>query len=186
VQWIASERLRRSVTPRAFWWMSVAGSCCLAAYSLHAGELTLLLGNAVNGAIFARNLRLEGRLARRVPPRLLPALAAAALVALLAPALGSASGSDGQVRAWLAVVTVGQALWSSRFVVQWWHAERVGRAQLPPAFWWISLAGNGLLLAYALHLGDAVYVAGFLPGPLVQVRNLLLLRRQPPALVGRA
>jgi lipid-A-disaccharide synthase-like uncharacterized protein len=44
-------------------------------------------------------------------------------------------------------------------------------------FWWLSLAGNALLLAYAVHLRDPIFIAGFVPGPLVQVRNLMLQGR---------
>ena len=83
---------------------------------------------------------------------------------------------------WLAVVLSGQALWSSRFVVQWWATERRRESHFPLAFWWLSLAGNSLLLAYALHLADPIYIAGFTVGPFVQVRNLMLnLRRPAPA-----
>jgi lipid-A-disaccharide synthase-like uncharacterized protein len=55
-------------------------------------------------------------------------------------------------------------------------SERAGRSHFPPAFWWLSLAGNGFLLAYALHLRDPVFVLGYLPGPLIQARNLVLAR----------
>ena len=61
-----------------------------------------------------------------------------------------------------------------RFLIQWVASERRGSSHFPPAFWIVSLVGNLALLAYALRLGDPVYIAGFLPGPLVQVRNLVL------------
>ena len=76
--------------------------------------------------------------------------------------------------AWLAIGALGQALWCSRFVLQWALSERRGRSHFPIAFWWISLAGNLTLLAYTVHLGDPIWIVGILPGPLVQVRNLML------------
>jgi lipid-A-disaccharide synthase-like uncharacterized protein len=50
----------------------------------------------------------------------------------------------------------------------------------PAAFWWISLVGNVLMLGYALHLRDPVFVLGYLPGPLIQARNLVLAQRSRP------
>jgi lipid-A-disaccharide synthase-like uncharacterized protein len=78
---------------------------------------------------------------------------------------------------WLAVGVVGQTVWSSRFVVQWYMSERHGRSHFPEAFWWISLLGNALLLAYAVRLADPVWIAGLCLGPLVQLRNLMLIYR---------
>ena len=77
---------------------------------------------------------------------------------------------------WLTIGIVGQTLWTARFLVQWWSTERAGASHFPRLFWWLSLSGNALLLAYAIHLRDAVYIAGFVPGPIVQIRNLMLHR----------
>ena len=93
--------------------------------------------------------------------------------------LGAERASTRDALPWLVTGMLGQALWVSRFPVQWWLSERAGRSHFPPVFWWLSLLGNLLLLAYALHLGDPVFVLGFLPGPLLQARNLALARRSP-------
>ena len=77
----------------------------------------------------------------------------------------------------LAAGWIGQGCFFTRFFVQWLASERARRSVIPRSFWWTSLAGNALLLAYALHLGDPVYVAGFAVGPLVQARNLMLAHR---------
>ena len=76
--------------------------------------------------------------------------------------------------AWVLCAIVGQTIWSSRFVVQWYHSEQIGFSHFPPSFWWLSLGGNSLLLAYAFHVSDPVFVAGLALGPVVQVRNLIL------------
>ena len=77
----------------------------------------------------------------------------------------------------LVVGAVGQSVWSSRFVVQWYLSEREGHSHFPQAFWWISLVGNTLLLTYAVRLGDPVWIAGLCLGPVVQIRNLMLIQR---------
>jgi lipid-A-disaccharide synthase-like uncharacterized protein len=61
--------------------------------------------------------------------------------------------------------------------LQWWISERRGVATLDTAFWLVSLAGSALLLVYALWHQDWVMVLAFGPGPLIYVRNLVLIRR---------
>lgn len=176
VQWLASERARKSVVPRVFWWLSLAGALLVGGYTIWRGEYLLLAGYAVGVAIAARNLALRPGRPGRVPalPWTLGAVASVAFV--LYVELTQATGEDAKEVLWLAVGGLGQTLWTTRFPLQWWFSERAGHSHFPPVFWWISLTGNGLLLAYAIHLGDPVYILGFLPGPLVQVRNLMLGR----------
>jgi lipid-A-disaccharide synthase-like uncharacterized protein len=83
--------------------------------------------------------------------------------------------------AWVAFGFVGQALFFSRFAVQWWVSERAGRSTVPPAFWWLSLVGSLITLAYAIHRRDPVIVAGQAFGWTVYTRNLVLLYRRPAA-----
>jgi lipid-A-disaccharide synthase-like uncharacterized protein len=176
LQWLASERARSSIVPRSFWWLSLGGAVLMSAYSLSRGTTLLLFGFLVSGAIAARNLRLAGRSAR------LDARWTALVVVLIVAAslwieLGVQHASSPDPDPWLMTGMLGQALWVSRFPVQWWLSERAGRSHFPPVFWRLSLVGNLLLLAYALHLRDPVFVLGFLPGPLLQARNLSLARQ---------
>jgi lipid-A-disaccharide synthase-like uncharacterized protein len=87
-------------------------------------------------------------------------------------------GRAGPGFVWLSVAIVGQAFWIGRFLVQWRHAERCRRSEFPPVFWWLTLAGSGLLLAYTLHRGDVPLIFGFLTAWVVPIRNLMLHHRQ--------
>lgn len=175
VQWLASERAGRSVTPRVFWKLSLLGTLLFGTYTLVRGEYVLLVGLAVNAGLYLRNLRLD-RSARLGPRESL--WIAAMLLVLVVLASAWTRRSDAELpSAWLWVVTLGQIVWGTRFLVQWWSSEREGRSHLPPAFWYVSLVGNLLLLAYALYRGDMVFILGFLPGPFLQARNIVLLRR---------
>jgi lipid-A-disaccharide synthase-like uncharacterized protein len=78
---------------------------------------------------------------------------------------------------WMAIGFLGQGLFFSRFLVQWIVSERRGESVVPVAFWWLSMAGGALLLAYALSRRDPVFVLGQSFGFLVYARNLLLIRR---------
>jgi lipid-A-disaccharide synthase-like uncharacterized protein len=78
---------------------------------------------------------------------------------------------------WLAIGLAGNAAFFARFLVQWIASERRGRSYVPIAFWYLSIAGSLVLLAYALHRRDPVFTLAFLPNCVVYVRNLILIRR---------
>ena len=78
---------------------------------------------------------------------------------------------------WLAVGFLGQALFSMRFLVQWWRSERAGNSVVPVAFWYLSLGGGLLLLCYAIYRRDPIFILGQLSGVVVYLRNLHLIRR---------
>lgn len=73
---------------------------------------------------------------------------------------------------------VGQALFSARFIVQWLASERARQSVVPVTFWFLSLAGGTVLLTYAIHRRDPVFIIGQAAGMLIYLRNLMLLRRQ--------
>jgi lipid-A-disaccharide synthase-like uncharacterized protein len=73
---------------------------------------------------------------------------------------------------WLAIGFVGQAFFFSRFLVQWIASEKAGRSVIPMAFWYLSLFGGLTLFAYALHLGDPVFILGQSCGAAIYLRNL--------------
>jgi len=77
---------------------------------------------------------------------------------------------------WLAVGFGGQALFMARFVLQWLTSERQQRSVIPVAFWYLSIAGALVLLAYAVHRHDPVFVAGQVLGVGIYLRNLQLIR----------
>lgn len=82
---------------------------------------------------------------------------------------------------WNILGGVGQLLFASRFIIQWIRSEMVGKSVIPLAFWYCSLAGGLMLLAYAIHREEPVFVAGQLPGIIVYSRNLMLIAREKKA-----
>ena len=77
---------------------------------------------------------------------------------------------------WLVIGFGGQALFMARFLVQWLVSERERRSVIPISFWYFSIGGALVLLVYALHRRDPVFIAGQLLGVLIYVRNLHLIR----------
>jgi lipid-A-disaccharide synthase-like uncharacterized protein len=78
--------------------------------------------------------------------------------------------------AWIAVGFLGQILFSSRFIVQWWASEKKKRVVIPTAFWVLSALGGAALFAYAIHKQDPVFAIGQGSGLLIYLRNLKLSR----------
>ena len=79
---------------------------------------------------------------------------------------------------WNVLGSVGQLLFASRFLIQWIRSEIAGRSIIPLAFWYCSLGGGLLLLAYAIYREEPVFIAGQIPGIVVYSRNLYLIARE--------
>ncbi|MBA5866703.1 MAG: lipid A biosynthesis protein [Nitrospira sp. CR1.3] len=78
---------------------------------------------------------------------------------------------------WVAIGFLGQGLFFGRWVIQWIASERTAKSQVPIAFWYMSLIGGLITLAYAIYRKDPVFIAGQGVGAVVYVRNLMLIRR---------
>lgn len=61
LQWISSERARRSVVPVTFWYFSLAGGLLVLVYGLHRADLVLILGQGTGLVVYLRNLALIRR-----------------------------------------------------------------------------------------------------------------------------
>jgi lipid-A-disaccharide synthase-like uncharacterized protein len=79
---------------------------------------------------------------------------------------------------WVCVGLTGQLLFSARFLAQWIASERARRSVMPVVFWWLSLGGGAVLLAYAIWRRDPVFILGQGTGLAIYARNLWLIRRE--------
>jgi lipid-A-disaccharide synthase-like uncharacterized protein len=79
---------------------------------------------------------------------------------------------------WLIVGFTGQILFSLRFFVQWLASEKEKKSVIPISFWYFSLGGSFLLLAYAIHRQDPVFILGQSLGFVIYIRNLVLIGRE--------
>ncbi|MCI0549239.1 MAG: lipid-A-disaccharide synthase N-terminal domain-containing protein [Candidatus Rokubacteria bacterium] len=79
---------------------------------------------------------------------------------------------------WLGIGFLGQALFSSRFLVQWIASERRKQSVVPVSFWFLSIGGGLSLFLYAVHRLDPVFMLGQGAGLFVYTRNLFLIRRR--------
>jgi lipid-A-disaccharide synthase-like uncharacterized protein len=79
--------------------------------------------------------------------------------------------------AWVAFGLLGQVIFMGRMVLQWLVSERAKRSVVPPTFWFMSLVGSMMLLAYFVWRWDIVGMLGQGLGSAIYVRNIMLIRR---------
>jgi lipid-A-disaccharide synthase-like uncharacterized protein len=82
------------------------------------------------------------------------------------------------MKMWLVLGFFAQALFTTRFLVQWIASEKQKQSVIPIYFWYLSLAGGTLLLVYAIHIKDPVFIAGQSVGVFIYARNLMLIYKQ--------
>ena len=56
VQWIASERAKRSIVPVQFWWLSMIGAVMLLIYGILDRDIVIILAQTFGFVVYARNL----------------------------------------------------------------------------------------------------------------------------------
>ena len=66
VQWVATERRRKSVVPMLFWWFRLVGATLLLIYFIGRREPIGILGQAFGWTVYSRNIYF--RLKHRAPP----------------------------------------------------------------------------------------------------------------------
>jgi len=76
---------------------------------------------------------------------------------------------------WLIIGFVGQILFGIRFLIQWVCSEVKKESHIPIVFWYFSIFGGMILLTYAIHRKDPVFILGQSTGLIVYLRNLRLI-----------
>jgi len=82
---------------------------------------------------------------------------------------------------WKVVGWVGNAVFFSRFFVQWIATEKRKKVIVPISFWWLSLIGSLLLLIYGIHQQDSVFIFAYAFTWIPYIRNILIHYRNKAA-----
>ena len=79
---------------------------------------------------------------------------------------------------WLLIYgSMGQIIFTLRFVYQWIYSKRKDESLLPIGFWVISLLGSLIIVSYAIYRRDPVLILGQSTGLIAYSRNIYLSRR---------
>jgi 4-amino-4-deoxy-L-arabinose transferase-like glycosyltransferase/lipid-A-disaccharide synthase-like uncharacterized protein len=179
VQLLQSEKENKVVSPSLFWQLSLLASLLLMVYGFFRSDLVIVGGQLAGYLIYIRNMQLKGDwtqlpLIARLMAFLLPGFIAVFLVFGIDYNWDNFLDNpeiEGLVLTW---GTLGQLIFTSRFVVQWLYSEQRQESSFPVSFWYISLVGAVIIAVYAVFRKDAVLFIGQAFGLFVYSRNLML------------
>ena len=177
VQWIASERAGKVLSPGAYWVLSLVASLLMMVYGWMRRDLTIIAGEWVVYFIYLWNVGAKGLL-RKLPKWAVGVLAALPAVILLLGWISEGEFGplveDLGVRGPLLVLGLtGQAVYKSRLIYQIVYSVRRHESLLPPGFWILAVCGSLLLIVYALLRHDWALLLGQC-GIFIALRNLMI------------
>ena len=84
----------------------------------------------------------------------------------------------------LTIGFTGQCCFFTRFFIQWIYTEKNKKSIIPVSFWYFSLFGGLLLLAYAIMRRDIVFTVGQAGGTFIYLRNLYFIYKDKRKIEG--
>ena len=182
VQWILSEKAKRVVSPTIFWVLSMAASYMLFIYGWLRDDFAIMLGQVIAYYIYIWNLDEKG-VWRKIPLILRIALIATPAAGIsyilsdwqqfVAQCLNNA-----EIPQRLVIYgSMGQIIFTRRFVYQFLYSKKHGASLLPAGFWVISLIGSTIIVSYGIIRLDPVLILGQSFGFISYTRNLIILHK---------
>lgn len=187
LQWIQSEKVKRVLTPELFWQLSLIASFLLFVYGWLRDDFAIMLGQSLTYFIYIRNMQLQGSWIKL--PKFLRVFL---LIFPFLIALYSFKNNQIDIERLfrnedipinlLIWGSIGQIIFTLRFVYQWIYSERKKESSLPLGFWLLSLVGSLMILSYAIIRKDPVLFIGQLFGFVIYIRNVFILLKQDKVL----
>lgn len=182
LQWILSERAKKVISPAIFWQLSILGSYLLFVYGWLRDDFAIIFGQIISYYIYIWNLNKKHQwkwlpLVLRTVLLLTPV---AAIIYMLedASAFVDQFFRNEKIPLWLLIYgSMGQIVFTLRFVYQWMYSRRKDESLLPMGFWVISLFGSLIIVSYAIYRRDPVLILGQSTGLLAYGRNIYLARK---------
>ena len=182
LQWILSERAKKVISPAIFWQLSIVGSYLLFVYGWLRDDFAIILGQIISYYIYIWNLDKKHQWKKL--PFVIRTLLLLTPVAAILYMLKDASAFVDQffrnekIPLWLLIYgSMGQIIFTLRFVYQWIYSKRKDESLLPIGFWVISLFGSLIIVSYAIYRRDPVLILGQSTGLIDYSRNIYLSRR---------
>lgn len=187
LQWILSERAQKVLSPTIYWVLSIIASYLFCIYGWLRNDFSILLGQIISYYIYIWNLNENG-----VWPKINIVLKALLILTpILAIGFVLKNGnyfvtnflSNNKIPLWLVIFgSLGQIIFTLRFVYQWIYSMRRKESLLPVGFWIISLVGSGIIATYGLIRLDPILILGQSVGFIAYTRNIVLYRKELKAI----
>ena len=182
LQWILSERAKKVISPAIFWQLSIVGSYLLFVYGWLRDDFAIILGQIISYYIYIWNLDKKHQW-KKLPFIIRTLLLLTPVVAILymlkdASAFVDQFFRNEKIPLWLLIYgSMGQIIFTLRFVYQWIYSKRKDESPLPIGFWVISLLGALIIVSYAIYRRDPVLILGQSTGVIAYSRNIYLSRK---------
>lgn len=183
VQWLFTEKYKKSTVPLSFWYFSIVGSFMLLTYSVLIKDPIFIIGQSTGAIIYLRNISLiykeRGTRSHNFGFKMIIILLIYfAFVGVAAYFYPEIPRKDKVVYTGIiyGVGIVAQTMFFMRFLVQWLVSEKNKKSTFPVLFWYFSMAGSILLLIYSVMVSDPVFIAGQSVGILIYLRNLYFIK----------
>lgn len=184
VQWVASEKAKKVLSPVLFWQLSMLASLLLCLYGWLRNDFAIIAGQLISYYVYIWNLKKQEAWDKlgKVLCNLF----------FYIPIIGvswetynwqdttTQLFTNSNIPLWLIIFgTSGQFIFTLRFVYQWWYSNRIGKSVLPLYFWIISIIGSLMIIIYAIIRRDPVLILGQTPGLVVYIRNSMIAIKNP-------
>lgn len=180
VQWILSEKSKKVVSPVIYWQFSLLASFLFFIYGWLRADFAIILGQIFSYYIYIWNLNIQNHWKKihiifRTIVFLTPILVICGLLV---------TGTDAVERLWtniplglLLFGSIGQVIFTFRFLYQWWYSRKLGESVLPNGFWILSLIGSSCIILYGIYRKDPVLIIGQSAGFFTYSRNLFINKK---------
>lgn len=180
-QWIMSEKAKQVVSPSIFWLLSLLGSYLLFFYGWLRSDFAIILGQLISYYIYIWNLDIKNEW-KKIPRPIRYLLIATPFMAIgymlneLQDFIREFFHNE-DIPLWLLIWgSMGQIIFTLRFIYQWVYSRKRQESLLPLGFWLISLTGSCIIVSYALVRHDPVLILGQSTGLIVYVRNIWIMK----------
>ena len=187
VQWLMSEKQKKVVNPTIFWVLSLVASIVYFVYAYLRNDFSIMLGLFISYYIYLWNMGMKGvwkNLSDALRKTVVAALVALPVAAVSVLFLRDPSAAvdtlfkNELIPGWMiAMGTIGQLVFTVRFIYQFLYSRKRNESLLPVGFWIIGIVGSTILVTYGALRHDWVLLVGQAFGWVTYVRNLMIWNR---------
>lgn len=177
IQWFLSEKEKKVVSPTIYWQISLFASLLFSIYGWLRGDFAIILGQIFSYYIYVWNINSKNHW-KEIYPLIRYLILAIPIVAAAYVLYHGDSSIERLFKSMplplLIFGSMGQIIFTLRFVYQWWYSKSKGESLLPANFWLLSLLGSIITIAYGIFRKDPVLILGQSAGFIAYARNLWL------------
>lgn len=183
LQWILSERAKKVLSPTIYWVLSIIASYLFFIYGWFRNDFSILLGQMISYYIYIWNLNENGvwhKINGFIKLILIgtPICAVGFLIKESTHFIDNFLTNKDIPLQLVIFGSLGQVVFTLRFVYQWIYSMRRNESLLPFGFWIISLVGSGIIAIYGIIRVDPILILGQSVGFIAYIRNIMLYKKE--------